>query len=60
MKDRTRLKVTLVGFFGVLVTAWAKHWLTGISDALVITAAGIITGYIAGESYRASKPPNGQ
>lgn len=54
MSNRTRLKATLIGFFGVLVTAWAKHWLAGISEGLVITAAGLITAYIAGDSFRPS------
>jgi len=60
MRDKTRLKVMLIGFFSVIITAWGMNWFKGISETLVITAAGLITAYIAGDSFRPSKPPNGQ
>jgi hypothetical protein len=52
-----RYIVAMVAFFAVLVTAWAKHWLPGISEPLVGVAAGLAGTYIAGESWR---PSNGQ
>jgi len=60
MNNKTRMKAALIGFFGVIITAWAKHWFEGISESLVITAAGLITAYIAGDTFRSSKPDNGK
>jgi hypothetical protein len=60
MNNKTRLKATLIGFFAIIITAWARHWLEGISESLVVTAAGLIGAYIAGDTFRSSKSANGQ
>ena len=52
--ESKRYTLTLIGFVGIIVCAVLKHWIKGIDVTLVITAAGLITGYNASESYRPS------
>ncbi len=51
-----RFLLALVGYIGTMIVAVAKHWLTGIDNALVITAVGIITVFIGAQSWRPSGP----
>ena len=59
-RDRTRFKLTLIGFLCCLAAAIAKHWLAGISETLIATGAGLIGAYIAGDSLRPSQNNNNQ
>lgn len=51
--------MAIVGFVCVLAAGVTKHWLGGIDNTIIITAAGIVTAYITGETVRASKPNGG-
>jgi len=55
MNDKTRLKFGMIAFFSMLATAIAKHWLSGISETLVISACVPVVMYIIGETWRSSK-----
>ena len=51
-----RFVLTLIGFIGCLLAAVLKQFLPNLSEALVITGAGLITAYNAAESWRPSPP----
>lgn len=54
---RTRLKVCMIAFFVVVVTAWAKNWFPGISLELMGMAVTTVLGYLFVETKR---PSNGE
>jgi len=51
-----RFTLALIGYLGTMAAAIAKHWFAGIDNALVITAAGLVTAFITAQSVRPSGP----
>ena len=54
MSKRTRLKFAMIAFFVLIVVAILKHWLPGISDAVLLMATGTPLVYILGDTFRKS------
>lgn len=53
--QRTRLKICIFAFIITMIAAIAKHWLSGISETIILIADGTVLGYIMGETIRQSK-----
>jgi len=51
---RTRWKLALITFAILIVSAYMKHWLPGISEELLITAAAPAVAYLWAETKRPS------
>lgn len=53
-RERTRFKLTLIAYMTLLLAAIAKNWFSGISETILGIAAGLVTAYIAGDTFRPS------